>query len=117
MRRRARAQTPETIANLFCVARQMLSSKLLRRPSRGAIGNGLRVCVGYLTATRGKLVIETANVRVTLLPKVDGRSRIIGSETIEKIEGLKLPPAGRGADRPHREPGYPSVTARPEACK
>ena len=36
--------TPEQLAHLFCVARPMVSSKLLRRPSRGAVGNGLRVC-------------------------------------------------------------------------
>jgi hypothetical protein len=34
----------------------------------------------YLTATRGKLVIETANIRVTLLPEVDGSSGIIGRD-------------------------------------
>ena len=51
--------TPEQIAHLFSVARPMLSSKLLRRPTRGAVGNGLRVCLGYLTATRGRLIIET----------------------------------------------------------
>ncbi len=54
--------TPEQLAGLFCVARPMLSSKLLRRPTRGAVGNGLRVCLGYLTATRGRLVIATGNL-------------------------------------------------------
>src|SRR5215218_4710887 len=33
----------EQIVRLFAVNRPMISSKLLRRPSRGAIGNGLRV--------------------------------------------------------------------------
>jgi hypothetical protein len=42
--------TPEQIAHLFSVARPMVSSKLLRRPTRCAVGNGLRVCLGYLTA-------------------------------------------------------------------
>jgi signal transduction histidine kinase len=40
--------TPEQIARLFSVGRPMLSSKLLRRPTRGAVGNGLRICLGYL---------------------------------------------------------------------
>jgi hypothetical protein len=57
--------TPEKIASLFCVARPMVSSKLLRRPTRGAVGNGLRVCLGFLTATGGSLVVETSNIRVS----------------------------------------------------
>jgi hypothetical protein len=82
--------TPQWIASLFCVARPMLSSKLLRRPTRGAVGNGLRVCLGYLTATRGRLIIETSNLRVELAPEIDGTSCIVSSETIEPIEGLTL---------------------------
>ena len=34
--------TAEQIAKLFCVDRPMVSSKLLRRPTRGAVGNGLK---------------------------------------------------------------------------
>ena len=60
--------TPEQIAHLFSVGRPMLSSKLLRRPTRGAVGNGLRVCLGYLTATGGRPVIETGSLRVELSP-------------------------------------------------
>lgn len=58
--------TLEKLATIFSVAREMLSSKLLRKASRGAVGNGLRVCLGFLTATRGRLVIETAGIRVEL---------------------------------------------------
>jgi hypothetical protein len=82
--------TPEQIACLFCVARPMLSSKLLRRPTRGAVGNGLRVCLGYLTATRGRLTIETGNVRVELAPEIDGTSRIVSSDMIAPRQGLRL---------------------------
>ena len=49
--------TPEKLAGIFCVARAMISSKLLRRPMRGCVGNGLRVCLGWLTATRGRLIV------------------------------------------------------------
>jgi DNA topoisomerase VI subunit B len=82
--------TPERIAGLFRVARPMLSSKLLRRPTRGAVGNGLRVCLGYLTSTRGKLIIETGSIRVELEPEVDGTSTITGTSTIEPRQGLCL---------------------------
>src|SRR4051812_45894142 len=40
------AGTDEEIANLFSVRRPMLSSKVIRLPNRGALGNGLRVVVG-----------------------------------------------------------------------
>jgi hypothetical protein len=81
--------TPEKLAGIFCVARPMVSSKLLRRPTRGCVGNGLRVCLGYLTATRGRLIIETGNVRVELAPEIDGTSRIVSNELIAR-RGLKL---------------------------
>jgi hypothetical protein len=48
------------------------------------------VCLGYLTATGGKLIIETGNIRVTLRPDVDGSSTIISSEKIDKPDGLTL---------------------------
>ena len=82
--------TPEQLASLFCVTRPMLSSKLLRRPTRGAVGNGLRVCLGYLTARRGRLVIATGTIRVELAPEIDGTSRIVTAEAIEPIQGLTL---------------------------
>jgi hypothetical protein len=94
--------TPQQIARLFCVARPMLSSKLLRKPSRGAVGNGLRVCLGYLTATRGRLVIETGSLQVELAPEIDGASRIIGSSTIEPRQGLRLT-AIAGDDNPFED--------------
>jgi len=68
----------------------MVSSKLLRKPTRGAVGNGLRVCLGYLTATRGRLLIETGSIWVELVPEADGTSRIAGIATIEPRQGLKL---------------------------
>jgi hypothetical protein len=82
--------TPEQLAGLFCVARPMVSSKLLRRPSRGAVGNGLRVCLGYLTAIHGRLSIATGTIRVELAPEIDGTSRIVSSEAIRLIDGLIL---------------------------
>jgi DNA topoisomerase VI subunit B len=118
--------TPQQLARLFCVARPMLSSKLLRRPTRGAVGNGLRVCLGYLTATRGQLVIETGSVRVELTPDIDGTNRIINSSTIEPRQGLRL--TAIAGDAPFanehlawaedavelaRQSGTPAFTGRP----
>jgi hypothetical protein len=37
---------PAEVARLFSILRPLVSSKLLRLPTRGALGNGLRVVVG-----------------------------------------------------------------------
>jgi DNA topoisomerase VI subunit B len=83
--------TPEQIAGTFCVARPMRTSKLLRGPTRGAISNGLRVCLGYVTATQARLIVETGNLRVELEPDIHGTSRIIDASTTEEPwQGLSL---------------------------
>src|SRR4051794_8746838 len=43
--------TDEEIADLFSIGRPLRSSKLLRLPTRGAMGNGLRVVVGLVLCT------------------------------------------------------------------
>ena len=53
--------TPEEIARLFSIARPMVSTKLLRLPTRGALGNGLRVVAGAVLASDGFLVVTTRN--------------------------------------------------------
>jgi hypothetical protein len=68
----------------------MVSSKLLRRPTRGAVGTGLRVCLGYLTATEGGLIIETGSLRVELAPEIDGASRIVRTSAVKPRQGLRL---------------------------
>ena len=45
--------TPEQIARLFSINRPMVSTKLLRLPTRGALGNGLRVVAGAVLASGG----------------------------------------------------------------
>ena len=43
--------TAEEIARLFSISRPMVSTKLLRLPTRGALGNGLRVVAGAVLAS------------------------------------------------------------------
>ena len=45
--------TPEEIAELFSIRRPMRSSKLVRLPQRGALGNGLRVVAGAVLGIPG----------------------------------------------------------------
>jgi hypothetical protein len=60
---------PEDIARLFSIGRPMVSSKLLRLPTRGALGNGLRVVAGAVLASEGTLIITTRNRRIALRPE------------------------------------------------
>src|SRR6516225_1089605 len=77
--------TPEEIAELFSIARPMRSTKLLRLPQRGALGNGLRVVAGAVLASEGSLVVITRNRRIVLRPEADG------STTVVKVTAAKLP--------------------------
>jgi hypothetical protein len=52
--------TPEEIAHLFSIGRPMISSKLWRLPTRGAVGNGLRVVAGVVLASGGTLKTHRA---------------------------------------------------------
>src|ERR1700683_4107719 len=58
--------TPEEIARLFSIARPMVSTKLLRLPTRGALGNGLRVVAGSVLASGGSLAVTSRNRRIVL---------------------------------------------------
>ena len=61
--------TPEDIARLFSIARPMVSTKLLRLPTRGALGNGLRVVAGAVLASQGSLTVTTRGKRIELHPE------------------------------------------------
>src|SRR4051795_6868380 len=54
------------VVRLFAVNRPMVSTKLLRRPTRGAIGNGLRVVMGGVVASGGTLAVESRGARYVL---------------------------------------------------
>jgi hypothetical protein len=71
---------PENIADLFSLNRPLTSSKLWRMPTRGAMGNGLRVVVGAVTASDGRLEVWTRNQRLILTPQKDGSTAVEASE-------------------------------------
>src|ERR1700722_5183148 len=60
---------PQDIARLFSIARQLVSSKLLRLPQRGALGNGLRVVASAVLVSGGSLAVITRNRRIELRPE------------------------------------------------
>ena len=57
---------PDKIATLFSVNRPLLSSKLKRLPTRGMLGNGLRVVMGAVVAFDGKLTVTSRRQRYEL---------------------------------------------------
>ena len=54
---------PEQLTELFSVSRPLVSSKLLRLPTRGALGNGLRVVSGAVLASGGHIEVQIAKGR------------------------------------------------------
>jgi DNA topoisomerase 6 subunit A-like protein len=68
--------TPEDIARLFSISRPLVTSKLWRLPSRGAMGNGLRVVTGLVSASDGRLEVWTRNQRLILTPQEDGSTAV-----------------------------------------
>lgn len=63
---------PAEIATLFSINRPLRSSKQLRLPTRGALGNGLRVVAGLVTATGGTIRVWTNGMALDLKPREDG---------------------------------------------
>ena len=76
--------TDEEIAHLFSVGRPLVSSKLLRLPTRGALGNGLRVVAGAVYASAGHLIVSTRGRSLRLRPKEDGTTT---AERVGPYEG------------------------------
>jgi hypothetical protein len=82
--------TPEEIARLFSIARPMVSTKLLRLPTRGALGNGLRVVAGAVLASEGSLVVITRNRRIVLRPERDGTTSAVSAEPVDFSVGTRV---------------------------
>ncbi len=68
--------TDEEIAELFSIRRPLTSSKLLRQPTCGALGNGLRVVAGTVLASAGDLTVSTAGRVLRLDPQDDGSTQV-----------------------------------------
>jgi hypothetical protein len=81
---------PEKVAQLFSISRPMQSSKLLRLPTRGALGNGLRVVAGAVLASEGTLVVTTRGRRMTLRPERNGTTAIVHTEPVSFPRGTRV---------------------------
>jgi hypothetical protein len=61
----------DEIALLFSINRPLTSSKILRKPTRGALGNGLRVVAGAVLASDGSMRVSTRGRTLELSPQRD----------------------------------------------
>jgi DNA topoisomerase VI subunit B len=68
--------SPEELAHRFSIAKGMVSSKQWRKPTRGCVGNGLRVIVGAVVSGGGRIIVRTRNQKVTLRPRLDGTTAV-----------------------------------------
>jgi hypothetical protein len=82
--------TPQEIANLFSIVRPLRSSKLLRLPQRGQLGNGLRVVAGAVLASDGTLTVVTRNRRISLRPESDGTTTVVDVVEADRPVGTRI---------------------------
>ena len=86
----ASTDPPEEIARLFSIDRGLVSSKVWRKPQRGALGNGLRVVAGALIASGGgSLIVTTRDQRLTITPHEDGGASV-QSESVAFPVGARI---------------------------
>jgi len=76
-----------------------VSTKLLRLPTRGALGNGLRVVAGAVLASDGFLTIVTRGARLRLRPERYGATAVIERSASERTIGTRVE-IGFGPDLP-----------------
>ena len=82
---------PERVVKLFCVTRPMMSTKLIRRPTRGAVGNGLRVATGAAFASGGGLVVESHGARQELeFDRTSGETLVLHSGDSSVTTGTQV---------------------------
>lgn len=78
------------IASLFSIKRPLTSSKMVRVPSRGALGNGLRVVAGAVLASGGGLFVETRGQRYDLTPRDDGSTDVEATPAPDQTTGTRI---------------------------
>lgn len=85
----------EDIARLFSIRRPLSSTKIVRMPSRGALGNGLRVVVGAVLATGNMMTVTTRGVQYELRPRDEGFTGVLSQVPTSSKKG------GTGGTRIH----------------
>jgi hypothetical protein len=79
------------LLRVFAVNRPLLSSKLKRLPTRGMLGNGLRVVMGAVAAFDGKITVTTRGTRYELATdSVTGSTQPVSSRPARPAPGLAV---------------------------
>ena len=91
---------PDEVAHLFSVSRPLSSTKMLRLPTRGALGNGLRVAAGAVLASGGTLTVISRGVRLALQPQRDGTTAVVKRTSSDRQVGTRIE-ISFGAALPH----------------
>ncbi len=68
---------PKDVPDLFSIRRPMKSTKRIRMPTRGALGNGLRVVASAVYVTGGRLIVSTKCQTLELIPQPDGTTKSV----------------------------------------
>jgi hypothetical protein len=82
--------SPEELACRFSIAKGMVSSKQWRKPTRGCVGNGLRVIVGAVVSGGVRVIVKTRNQEITLRPRLDGTTAVDNVIPIEWPTGASI---------------------------
>jgi hypothetical protein len=82
--------TPQQIAHLFSIHRPMVSTKYIRLPQRGALGNGLRVVASAVLVSNGSLAVIARNQRIELRPERDGSTTVVSVKTVRHPVGTRI---------------------------
>jgi hypothetical protein len=82
--------SPQQIAALFSIKRPLRSTKLLRLPQRGALGNGLRIVAGAVLASQGSLTVVSKRRRIVLQPKPDGSTSVAKVSADKRPRGTRI---------------------------
>jgi len=81
----------ERMLRVFAVNRELVSSKLVRLPTRGMLGNGLRVVMGAVAAFGGTISVTTRGHTYELAPdSVTGATKEISSAPAKDAAGLTV---------------------------
>ena len=80
----------ETFATMFSVRRALVSSKYVRKPTRGALGNGLRFVTGAVLSTGGLLRVSTRGRMLDLRPDLPPEAPSFSPRIRSRITGRAL---------------------------
>jgi hypothetical protein len=75
-------QDSAKLCDWFSFDREMVTGKSLRKPSRGVLGNGLRVLASAVVLSESTITVESHGKRTTLKPR-----RIGATEVVSQVSG------------------------------